>query len=140
MHSYFDYCQQVLGLREVVWPFRGPDRVQVRLALLTEPAEDSAADSRELLDKMILALKLPAEVVAQESLSLAEIPAEIEWLEGLSAVVVLSETLFQFLSSNYPNMKLFQCPSPQEMLKNPALKRDAWETLKLALKNLEENS
>ncbi len=144
MQAYVDYCHQILGIREILVNENPALKLQsVRLVFLSEPEAlipEVSAASQDLLEKMIVAMKLSFDEVSTLSLALNEISEQVEWLESLPVVVVFSEKLYHFLSSNYPKMKLFKCPSLSAMLKNAALKREAWETLKLAMKNFEKNT
>ena len=139
MQSFVDYVQNVLGVRELL--VNNIPTTKVRLLFLGEASdatETFEAESQELLAKMVQAMKLKPEEVRSQNTNIQQISQQIEGLEDGPSVVLFSQVLFDFLSTNYPRIRCYVCPSPAEMLKNPTLKREAWETLKRVLLQLEK--
>ncbi len=150
--KYVYYCQHVLGISEILSPpgRRSHSKKEVyvekvssagkvvpdpakrpKLIFLTE-SEDSAFEEEEqkLLEKMAASIQLMPEQYRQLSLPLKEIFFQSDFLESVSAIMVFSEKLFRFLSSNFPKMPIYFSPAPKTMIQTPQLKRQAWECLK----------
>jgi hypothetical protein len=140
MDSYLWYLENVLGLKSVIWPTPPPvEEVAVpeHVKLPTVVFVDSKAWSQpatDLFQKMREAMKLLPEQIT--ILNASQVSASELQVAVMAAdrVVCFSSELFESLHKE-SDLK-FKTHSPEELLKKPELKKQAWEDLKLVMKSL----
>jgi hypothetical protein len=132
--QYFRFLQDVLGIRQILLPAAA---VQPRVVFLSEGSGFSL-DANELFLKMTQAMRLnPDDYVVLHLASQNSLARHREILENASATVSFSDNLSAFVAINLPRLRLLEVSHPEMLLKNPALKKEAWEKLKLVMKLLE---
>ncbi len=143
MENYLWYLENVLGLKTLVLP-EMPSPVETE-AIVEEPVvkppqvlfiEERAlsAAASELFHKMREAMKLSSEqvtVLFADKASASELQVAVM---SADRVVSFSKNIFQNLQKE-PEHK-FLTHSPEELLKRPELKKQAWDDLKLVMKSL----
>jgi hypothetical protein len=141
MENYIQYLEQVLGLKNIVWPQMEPVPEPV---VESEPAPSVwvlfiaekkwSAPAAELFKKMREAMKLTGDQVKILFANQASLP-ELQ-ISALSAqrVVCFSKRLNEQISSD-PAFK-YVTFDPEELLAQPQLKKAAWEDLKIVMKSL----
>jgi hypothetical protein len=81
-------------------------------------------------------MKLQPEEILFMELTTTTVSKRLAEIETCEVLVVFSTTLANYLTANFPHRTLLQSPSPYDMLKDPQLKREAWDVLKQAMKHL----
>jgi hypothetical protein len=135
MQEYIRYLTDVLGVRSAMMPPAEVVPLPARLIFLEETGF-SSPESLDLLGKMREAMKMDAEEVLYLELHSTDIANQLPSFEQAQVIVVFSKNLADYLTANFPHWTVLQSPSPLEMLKNSALKREAWDVLKHAMQIL----
>lgn len=138
MQSYLHYLEQVLGLKSVILPQQEPvleavpPSPEVRVLFVSE--KPLSSEALELFQKMRQAMKLSE--TATKIISASQVSNSELQLLALSAnrVVCFSKALFEALPVEVETK--FYTYSPEDLLKNQALKKAAWEDLKQVMKSL----
>lgn len=161
--DYFDYVQQVLGVRSVLLSpiestqvndknessieslYRGPILVGV------ENLNSYTADEKILLDKMLTAVQLPAEQFQLKEVSLSLVEESLtawSWDHLQLCILFLdqpkSSSLWKpfllKLQSKQPNLAIIATYSPHTLQMQPDLKKQAWSDLQAVLKFLKTST
>lgn len=124
------YFSEVLGVLEIlVQATVITATVTPRIIFLDEKSVRTP-EGKDLLDKMIGAMKLEANEYKTLEIDLSEISANLELLESAQTTVSFSKSLTTFIENNFPRIRLESTYGPEELLKKPELKREVWESLK----------
>ena len=128
------YFKEVLGIDRILMPLQLNEHraLDIRLIFLSEMGTMNN-ESNDLLEKMILATKISRSCVQVLELSYQDIAQEIERLEAANVVIAFSSAMADFLKTNFPRVYCLHCPSPNEMLADPSLKKSAWTILQQAM-------
>lgn len=143
MDSYIQYLEQVLGLKQVIWPEAPaeleqqvvevpPARAAVQVLFVAD--KPWSLKAQDLFSKMREAMKIPESEV--KVLFAAETSLPDLQISALSAerVVCFSPSLFQQISVD--SQVKFLTHNPEELLTKPQLKKETWEDLKKVMKSL----
>lgn len=122
------YFSDVLGVREILVQ-QTPAPTTSRIIFLDEKGIRTA-EGKDLLEKMIGAMKLDEGEYKILEIDISEISTNLELLEAAQTTVSFSKSLASFISNNFPRINLESTFSPEELLKKPELKREVWESLK----------
>lgn len=131
MNQYFNYLNQVLGVRSVLLPLQPMRNFADCLFLTTE--ENFNNEQSELFLKMVSAMKLSETDFELLGVKESEITSHIEKIQNSKAIVAFDQHLYQYLSLQFPHAQIFLVAHPKEMLANAGLKKAAWEELKKVL-------
>ena len=141
MDAYVQYLENVLGLRNLVWPEAEaapieeiPEDTSERIHVLFVAEKPFSPKAQELFEKMREAMKIPNEqykVVFANEVSAAELQVSALAAEH---VVCFSKTVFDQIPDDHPAK--FLTHSPEILLTKAALKKEAWEDLKKVMKSL----
>jgi hypothetical protein len=140
MENYIWYLENVLGLKNPIWPQRPQEAVpqaqqqpaRSQILFIDETPWSNAAT--ELFQKMREAMKLSSDQISicfasQVSTSQLQVSAL-----AADRVVCFSKKIFESLSIEANNK--FSTFSPEELLKQPTLKRQTWNDLQQVMKSL----
>lgn len=119
--DYFDYVSQVLGVKNIfISPGESLDSVP--LLIVVENLAAYSAEEKELLDKMVTALK--------------QDPSQIKIADMASEPKINFEFVVRFVSSPQPNANENQLNvfSPQVLLNKPELKKQVWSDMQNVIK------
>ncbi len=141
MESYLWYLENVLGLKGVIWPAQpvveeepvAPEAPKLPTVLFID-SKGWSQPAMELFQKMREAMKLLPEQIT--ILNAAQISASELQVAVMAADRVVSFSSEIFLKLQKEEEAKFQTHSPEELLKKPELKKQAWEDLKLVMKSL----
>lgn len=134
------YLENVLGLREVIWPVPEPENTEIptqtaeRIHVLFVAERPWSVAATELFEKMREAMKIPNQ--QDKVLFLSEAGAAELQTSALAAehVVCFSKAIFDQIPSDHPARYLTH--SPDVLQSRPQLKRETWEELKKVMKSL----
>ena len=122
--NYFQYVQDVLGIKNVFFPAKDSNSKNIELLILVDNLKSYSPEESELLHKMIEALKLDPKkyqiVDSQDSNSKAN-------YQLLLADQVPQSTESLNCTATY---------SPRRLLAEPHLKKVAWVAMQSVLKNI----
>jgi hypothetical protein len=121
--SVLHYFQNVLGIKSIPRALTQPEFWLV--TFVSNQVLNS--DQIDLVEKMAKAMRLEANQWQMVHGNWAE---KIADLQKSNHIVCFSEELFQNLKLNFPQLNLFAIPSPEQMIKEPQLKKQAWDVLK----------
>lgn len=122
------YFSDVLGVREILVQ-QTPAPTTSRIIFLDEKGIRTA-EGKDLLEKMIGAMKLDEGEYKILEIDISEISTNLELLEAAQTTMSFSKTLTSFITNNFPRINLESTFGPEELLKKPELKREVWESLK----------
>lgn len=143
MKNYFQYLQNVLGIRSVLLPLeesredgsaagaehRKLKQLQAKKLVVLDSGGWNK-DEKDLLGKMISALSKETKNLETVSFSgdlLAILPSLVEAQE----ILLFDENLQKTLTDHGISHSIL-IPSPKNLIANPDLKRDAWDAMKKA--------
>jgi hypothetical protein len=131
------YFSEVLGVREIlVNPAQlerksnTEDQAQDLRLIFLDEKKRRTQEGKDLLEKMIGAMKLAANDYKVLELEISEISENLNLLESAKTVVSFSKTFSEFIQNNFPRVNLKSTIGPEELLLRPELKREVWEILK----------
>lgn len=140
MEAYIAYLENVLGLRQVVWPETSveiqedPPENTARVHVLFVADQPFSPRAKELFEKMRDAMKIPNQQCKLLFVSHAS-SAELQ-VSAFAAehVVCFSKATFEQIPADHAAR--FVTYSPEVLLSRPELKKEAWEDLKKVMKSL----
>lgn len=140
MENYLWYLENVLGLKAPIWPemqapaVAEPEPVIPQTMILFVQDKPWSAPAGELFQKMRDAMKLKPEqvkVLFASQVSASELQVAVM---AAGRVVSFSSEIFQALSKESEHK--FLTHSPEELLKKPELKKQAWADLQQVMRSL----
>ena len=126
---------EALGIPEFLYTKNDSDpkiKTSVQCLLVETSPEESfcePGDSKDLLAKMLSSIGLSLNKTTSILIQSSDLEESIK-NHPASVVLVMGESI------NYKSDNLFFTHHPRDILKNPALKREAWEVLKRVKKCL----
>jgi len=144
VENYLWYLENVLGLKAPIWPQRAPvaevlEPATVSIARRSPPilflqATPWSPAAEDLFQKMREAMKLQKEQVSvlfASQVSASELQVAVM---AADRVVCFSSELYQNLNKEKENK--FLTHSPEELLRKPELKKQAWTDLQGVMRSL----
>ena len=138
LNDYFSYLSGTLGISSVLWtPSVAETEVEKphgKILFIDETPWSPEVSG--LFAKMREAMKLSPEqieIVFTENLSVGELK-----LKSLTAVRVVAFTEKFFSDLEIENERKFLTVSPMQLIKNPALKKQAWLDLQRVMASLQD--
>ena len=132
--SLLQYWRKSVGIGEWLRPWHEPVESlpeSFPVIFLWQGDElELANQEAELLQKVIAALKLTPEQVGLLSATLHSLPLIMPELERSNWVLCFSAELGDFLSMNFPRLRVAVIPTLEKMQMDPAAKKMAWDILK----------
>lgn len=124
--SVLNYVRNVLGVKSVPKATAVPTHWKV--AFISETALGD--QESQLVAKIASAMKLEPEdwFLVHENWA-----KQITQIEKSEFIVCFSHDLYKNLKINFPQLSLFEIPSPQKMIAAPNLKKQAWDILRSIL-------
>ena len=128
LQAWLDYFENVLGVPSIIRPSIDlSPGVGENIQVLFVSSKSLSAEGHELLLKMIKAMKLQSHLI--------QIPApSTETLPNAQYYICFSKEIFESLASSHKILT----QSPDELLKNPGLKKKSWDDLQTVMRALNE--
>ena len=121
--KYFEFVTGVLGIKSIMLDTAARPADPIPLLLLVEGLSGYSKEENDLLTKMIAALKMDSKMYRLADLQQA----------GSVERTYTVEFLDQTTESRAENLQ--QVFSPRTLLKNPALKKQAWDDLQKVIRH-----
>jgi hypothetical protein len=122
------YFSEVLGVNAIL--LKPQEATSVIKFIFIDEKGIRTESGKDLLDKMIFAMKLQKNEYQILEIHLNEVSQILTELESTERVICFSKPLAEFIQNNFPRVNLSSTYGPEALLKNPELKREVWELLK----------
>lgn len=136
-----NYFEDVLGVREILIPeglFRLPSEAQQeteKTSLLFLSLKVLTPAEQNLFDKIAAATKLPQQQIQHQVLNFEQLDTDNLSAQQIIFLGAPPHALIEQLERNLAG-SLTQISSLEEMINVPALKKKAWESLQIVLKQI----
>lgn len=120
LKDYFNYLSETLGIKSLLLESATGEQ-QIPLLVLVESLNSYSQDEKELLAKMLSALKIP-----QEQMKVIDMAEETE-LSAMQSLILCDSP------DSFNNHETIRAYSPRILLKQPQLKKLAWEEMQKLL-------
>ena len=126
------YFSEVLGVREILLAQDPEGEVQniSNQIIFLDEKNIRTPQGKDLLEKMIGAMKLPAIRTRILEIELGQISENLNVFETAKVVVCFSKNFSNFIQNNFPRVNLKSTFGPEALLAQPEHKREVWELLK----------
>jgi len=131
MNSYLNYLKEVLGLRSVILPVQATQQ-STKIFFIADKNQFNK-EEQELFEKITIAMKLSEVDFQLLNSTESDVSAQTEYLQKSRYIICFDQALYDYLSVLCPHVQVLRIAHPGEMIKNPNLKKQAWEILKTVI-------
>jgi hypothetical protein len=121
LKDYFSYLSHTLGIKTLLLDPRSTEQT-VPLLVLVDALSSYSADEKDLLEKMLSALKIP-----QHQIQIAELSEGVQ-ISALQTLVLCDAPETANSTAVTPTTQITTY-SPRVLLKKPQLKKTTWEEM-----------